>query len=366
MVAELALLRHKIDVIDKTLLKLIAQRMKIVAKVGAIKKNYGLPIYVPEREKYILALRRKEAKKLGLSPSFFEDIIRRIISESYIREYNQGVKPIHVLLRPIVIIGGKGKMGRFFEKILLLSKYQVNIFDKEDWDNAEQILKNAAMVIISVPIQITKEIISKLPRLPHDCIMVDISSVKIIPIQAMLAAHTGPVLGLHPMFAPDSEHPVRKVIILCHGRFPEAYQWFLEQLTIWGFKIHNISAIEHDKNMAFIQAFRHFSNFVYGVHLLEENVNLANLLKLASPIYKLELKILARFFNQNPHLYVDIIMASDFNLTLIKHYYHCFGKLIELIEQKDRNKFLENFIKVKDWFSVHLQECIMNNPSCLR
>ncbi|MFO6426374.1 hypothetical protein ACLBOM_11150 [Escherichia coli] len=39
---------------------------------------------------------------------------------------------------------------------------------------------------------------------PKDCILVDLASVKNGPLQAMLAAHDGPVLGLHPMFGPDS------------------------------------------------------------------------------------------------------------------------------------------------------------------
>ncbi|STS99604.1 Chorismate mutase I [Klebsiella michiganensis] len=32
---------------------------------------------------------------------------------------------------------------------------------------------------------------------------------------------------------------------------------------------HRISAVEHDQNMAFIQALRHFATFAYGLHLAE-------------------------------------------------------------------------------------------------
>ena len=92
------------------------------------------------------------------------------------------------------------------------------------------------------------------------------------PLQAMLAAHTGPVLGLHPMFGPDSGSPAKQVVVYCDGRQPEAYQWFLEQIQVWGARLHRISAVEHDQNMAFIQALRHFATFAYGLHLAEENV----------------------------------------------------------------------------------------------
>ncbi len=85
-------------------------------------------------------------------------------------------------------------------------------------------------MIVSVPIHVTEQVIAQLPPLPSDCILVDLASVKSGPLQAMLAAHDGPVLGLHPMFGPDSGSLAKQVVVWCDGRQPEAYQWFLEQI----------------------------------------------------------------------------------------------------------------------------------------
>ncbi|MFO6426375.1 hypothetical protein ACLBOM_11155 [Escherichia coli] len=76
----------------------------------------------------------------------------------------------------------------------------------------------------------------------------------------------------------------KQVVVWCDGRKPEAYQWFLEQIQVWGARLHRISAVEHDQNMAFIQALRHFATFAYGLHLAEENVQLEQLLALSRPI----------------------------------------------------------------------------------
>lgn len=65
-----------------------------------------------------------------------------------------------------------------------------------------------------------------------------------------------------------------------------------------GARLHRISAVEHDQNMAFIQALRHFATFAYGLHLAEENVQLEQLLALSSPIYRLELAMVGRLFAQ--------------------------------------------------------------------
>lgn len=58
MVAELTALRDQIDEVDKALLELLAKRLELVAEVGEVKSQYGLPIYVPERESAMLASRR--------------------------------------------------------------------------------------------------------------------------------------------------------------------------------------------------------------------------------------------------------------------------------------------------------------------
>lgn len=366
MVAELTALRDQIDEVDKALLDLLAKRLHLVAEVGEVKSRYGLPIYVPEREASMLASRRKEAELLGVPPDLIEDILRRVMRESYTSENDKGFKTLNPDLRPVVIVGGRGQMGRLFEKMLTLSGYHVKILDKEDWEQADSMLSDAGMVIISVPIHLTEQVIAGLPPLPDDCILVDLASVKNSPLQAMLAAHSGPVLGLHPMFGPDSGSLAKQLVVWCDGRQPEAYQWLLEQIQVWGARLHRISAVEHDQNMAFIQALRHFATFAYGLHLAEENVQLEQLLALSSPIYRLELAMVGRLFAQDPQLYADIIMSSENNLALIKRYYQRFGEAIKLLEQGDKQAFITSFRKVEHWFGDYAQRFMLESRTLLR
>lgn len=314
----------------------------------------------------MLASRRKEAELLGVPPDLIEDILRRVMRESYTSENDKGFKTLNPDLRPVVIVGGRGQMGRLFEKMLTLSGYQVKILDKEDWEQADSMLSDAGMVIISVPIHLTEQVIAGLPPLPEDCILVDLASVKNSPLQAMLAAHSGPVLGLHPMFGPDSGSLAKQLVVWCDGRQPEAYQWLLEQIQVWGARLHRISAVEHDQNMAFIQALRHFATFAYGLHLAEENVQLEQLLALSSPIYRLELAMVGRLFAQDPQLYADIIMSSENNLALIKRYYQRFGEAIKLLEQGDKQAFITSFRKVEHWFGDYAQRFMLESRTLLR
>ncbi|MDI8799959.1 hypothetical protein MJM59_31980, partial [Salmonella enterica subsp. enterica serovar Montevideo] len=46
-------------------------------------------------------------------------------------------------------------------------------------------------------------------------------------------------------FGPDSGSLAKQVVVWCDGRQPEAYQWFLEQIQVWGARLHRISRYLH-------------------------------------------------------------------------------------------------------------------------
>ncbi|WP_395479786.1 bifunctional chorismate mutase/prephenate dehydrogenase [Candidatus Curculioniphilus buchneri] len=346
---KLDILRKEIDKIDKMLLNLLSKRLALVNKVGKIKIQHGLPIYDHDREMTMLTSRRQEASTLGISPDLIEDILRRVMRESYITENNKGFKTLFPELRQIVIIGGRGQMGRLFNKMLILSGYQVHILGREDWLYSNSLLSNAGMVIISVPLHLTISIIQKLPPLPEDCILVDLASIKHATLQAMLSVHNGPVLGLHPMFGPDVDSIAKQVIIFCEGRKPEAYQWLLKQMQLWGAHLYHSNTLEHDHNMSFIQALRYFITFTYGMFLAKENVNIKKLLALASPSYRIDLIMIGRFFSNNPKLYANIIFASEDNILLIKLYHQYVGMALNLLEQGNSQTFTAQFEDIALW-----------------
>lgn len=366
MSSELLALRDKIDDIDKSILSLINQRLALVAKVGEVKSKHGIPIYDPKREADMLAKRRQEAESVGVSPHLIEDILRRLMRESYISENDKGFKKVYTENGSIVIIGGNGQMGRLFSRLFTLSGYQVKTLGSKTMHQAAEVVADAAVVIVTVPINKTTEIIEQLPPLPENCILTDFTSIKAKPLKAMLDKHHGPVLGLHPMFGPDVPNLAKQIIVYCEGRDPAQYQWLIEQMRIWGANLYAIDAKQHDKCMSFIQALRHFTSFSYGVNLQREHADLEQLIALSSPIYRLELMMVGRLFAQDPQLYADIIMASEDNIELIKHYHERFGKMVELIENKDKTKFIQCFNEVTEWFGDYAQRFIKESQTLLK
>ncbi|CCO44438.1 T-protein (Includes: Chorismate mutase; Prephenate dehydrogenase) [Vibrio nigripulchritudo SOn1] len=366
MAVELNELRDQIDQVDKQMVDLLAQRLALVEKVGEVKSEHGLPIYVPEREAAMLASRREEAEKQGVPPQLIEDILRRTMRESYTSEKDSGFKCLNPDLGSVVIVGGHGQLGGLFGRMFRLSGYNVKVLGSQDWERADEILDGAGLVVVTVPIHLTESVIAKLDNLPENCILCDLTSIKDKPLAAMMETHQGPVVGLHPMFGPDVPSLAKQVVVFCDGRGEDSYHWLLKQIEIWGASLCKCEAQEHDHGMTLIQALRHFTSFAYGLHLSGENPNIDNLLQLSSPIYRLELAMVGRLFAQDPNLYADIILSSEDNIEMIKRFHQSFGSALEMLEKTDKKAFVESFEKVGDWFGDYSQQFMEESQKLLK
>lgn len=360
-------LRSEIDSLDRELIQLFSKRLELVSQVGKVKHQHGLPIYAPDREIAMLQARRLEAEKAGISPDLIEDVLRRFMRESYTNENQFGFKTVNPNIKKIVIVGGYGKLGGLFARYLRASGYPISVLERDDWDVAESILANADAVIVSVPIANTLETIERLkPYLTESMLLADLTSVKREPLAKMLAIHQGAVVGLHPMFGPDIASMAKQVVVRCDGRFPERYEWLLEQIQIWGAKIYQTDAVEHDHNMTYVQALRHFSTFANGLHLSKQPVNLANLLALSSPIYRLELAMIGRLFAQDAELYADIIMDKAENLEVIESLKQTYEEALTFFENHDRQGFIDAFHQVREWFGEYSEQFLKESHQLLQ
>ncbi|GAA0351854.1 bifunctional chorismate mutase/prephenate dehydrogenase [Bowmanella denitrificans] len=360
----LAPLRQQIDELDSQLVALLVKRLSITRQVGEVKSQIGLPIYVPSREADLIAKRRAEAEALGLSPALVEDLLRRIMRESY-QTQHQRYRCCQTELGKVVVIGGKGALGSVFVDMFRMSGYDVAILEQEDWPDAQSLFAGAGLVLVSVPMKLTEDIIGKLNMLPADCLLADITSIKSAPLQAMLEVHKGPVLGLHPMFGADVSSLVKQVIVVCHGRYPERYEWLLEQMRSWGAILKESTAQQHDDAMAFIQVMRHFCSYVYGAHLAGENPDLDRLIQFSSPIYRLELAMVGRLFAQSPNLYADIIFNNKDSVALLRRFRDRFDQALATLEAGDKGTFIKEFFHIGQWFGNFAKESLVESKKLL-
>ncbi|RWU11701.1 bifunctional chorismate mutase/prephenate dehydrogenase [Pseudidiomarina gelatinasegens] len=359
---ELEMLRHRIDETDSELVRLLLQRRELAAQVGVVKRDLGQPLYVPEREAMMLEQRRQQAAGMGLSPALIEDVLRRVIRESY---QQQQAADVHLQDKNVVVVGGAGALGRLFVRLFESAGATVNVIDTGDWALAEAYCSQADLVLVSVPVAVTVDVISQLPTLPPSCVLADVTSIKQQPLEAMLAKHSGPVVGLHPMFGPQQATLAKQLMVACHGRDEDSYQWLLQSIQRWGAQVKQIDAQEHDKAMSFVQVLRHLSTFVYGAHLAQERVDVQQLLDLSSPIYRLELMMVGRLFAQDANLYADIILSDPHNFQMLRRYVQLFDTLLEELEQRGKSDFVQRFADVREYFGEFAQRFLSESQRLL-
>ena len=252
----------------------------------------------------------------------------------------------------ICIVGGNGEMGQMTRNIFskYLPEYKLTIFDESDWTNPQIKLANQDIVILSVPIFLTNEIIKKVVSyISAGTILADYTSIKEEPLNTMLENHNGPVVGLHPIFGPTIDDPKNQVIVVCDGRFEDKYHYFIDDLAKIGFNIESMTAKAHDEAMTFIQGIEHFSTYCMGMFLKHKNIDIQQMMKLASPVYKMELNIIGRLFSQGPGLYSDIIMSDKQRQKTISEFAEFVSANAEKVANGDKETFKNNFKSVKSW-----------------
>ncbi len=352
-------LRQEIDQIDQQVVELLARRKQTVQKVIDIKQQHDLPTHHPAREENLISARRAQAVKAGLDPDYVEELFRMMLRNSRAGQLNVlGCRSARPGAR-VLIVGGLGSMGRFFTRWFSQSDYEVRILDREDWPRVRELAAGVDLALLAVPIGVTPEVALQIgPYLPPGCVLADITSLKRRPLEAMLRGHTGPVVGLHPLFGPATSTMDKQIVVFSPGRGEAACQWLLDQFAIWGNVLVEAEAGEHDDTMSIVQALRHFATFAFGMFLHQRRVPIARSLELSSPIYRLELGMVGRLFAQDPVLYAEIIMASPERQTLLKDYVRFMEQTLTMVERGDKADFIAQFEKVAEWFGPFSEQAL--------
>ena len=143
--------------------------------------------------------------KRGLSPSFkFPPPSHRGRQGNRVhwKKLENGVKIVPAnkdKLMKVAIIGGSGKMGRWFANFLLKDGMQVIITGRSEKKLLEakqqlgvetatsiEAVKSADVVLISVPIDNFEEVVKQLqPYLHSKQVIIDITSIKVFPVETM-------------------------------------------------------------------------------------------------------------------------------------------------------------------------------------
>ncbi|WP_462324492.1 prephenate dehydrogenase/arogenate dehydrogenase family protein [Desulfoplanes sp.] len=171
---------------------------------------------------------------------------------------------ISPFLQKVAIFGSRGNMGGFFMDRFLSIGLDVYGFDLPmDINLLSRVVPNVDLVLLAVPIPAMDRCLGAISRLLRPTtILADLCSVKTLPIEKMLQAFPGSVVGTHPLFGPQpSEKDLR--VAICPARDPEGAERLEEVLAMCSLATFRTDPAEHDKAMAFVQGLNYVGTLAY-------------------------------------------------------------------------------------------------------
>lgn len=241
-------------------------------------------------------------------------------------------------------------MGQLFTRLFTTLACRVISIDLSDGFQAKAMLAKADAVLVAVPIAVTEAVIQQIgPLLKAETVLSDITSLKKQPLAAMMSAHAGPVIGLHPVFGPTVSTFQGQVMVCCPGRQVDASHWFMQLFLQAGLTCEWLSAEAHDSYMDFVQGIQHFCTIAMGAFLAQSKIDLSTLLKLSSPAYEVQLGLIGRIFDQDAALYSDIICSDSMRRARIAAFIELVTSLGERIQAGDRDALINTFEQTRAW-----------------
>ena len=233
------------------------------------------------------------------------------------------------------IIGGTSGIGRWFADFLTQQGHTVHVTGRMTGMDIPDLAMACQIIIVSVPIGVTCEVIRRVgPFLKEDALLMDLTSLKVEPVRAMLASSVSEVIGLHPLFGPGVSSLEGQNVVLCPGRGERWLYRVKALLEKNGARLAVTTPERHDEIMAVVQGLNHLNTIALGLVLHETGMKPADLEKFMTPIFRTKMAIMERVFDR-PELYAEILTLNPHVKRICDLYEKNLAELREKIRKGD-------------------------------
>ncbi len=346
---DLSELRERLTRLDSELLALIAERQRISEEVARAKRATGHPTRDFQREREVLMNARAAAGKLGLPPALADNLLRLLIRSSLAtQEQAQLAAQGQGAGRRALVIGGHGKMGRWFTEFLHSQGYEVEVADpagpvgtrvhRSDWQSDEL---SHEVIVVATPLGITASILEQLARHRPPGLVFDIGSLKTPLRQGLEALREAGVRvsSLHPMFGPDTDLLSGRHIIHVDVGRPDAVadaralfaSTMVEQVVT--------TLDDHDRLIAYVLGLSHAINIAFFTALAESGEAAPRLARLSSTTFDAQLGVASLVAGESPALYFEIQALNQYGGESLAALGDAVTRLQALVATQDASGF---------------------------
>jgi chorismate mutase/prephenate dehydrogenase len=342
-------LRRHLDDLDRRLIELIADRQQTSREIARVKRATGAPTRDFEREREVILGARTEAAAKGVSGELAETFMRLLIRSSLTTQERASVAAHGAGSgQRALVIGGAGKMGRWFAEFLLSQGYAVDIGDpidaqvpgatRLDWRTSDL---THDFIVVATPLSLTDAVLRELALRRPPGVIFDLGSLK-SPLRGGLMAlrsHGCKVTSVHPMFGPDTELLSGRHVIFVDLGVPEALERARALFAPTMVERVVMGLDEHDRLIAYVLGLSHALNIAFFTALAESGEAAPRLAKLSSTTFDAQLDVAARVAQESPDLYFEIQALNDYGAESLEALAQAVERLRGAVLSQDRASF---------------------------
>ncbi len=315
-------LRQRLSDLDRQLIRLVAERTQLGTEVARVKRATGHPTRDYARERDVIMGARNMAQESGLSPDLAEELLRLLIRSSLTTQEQASVAARGAGSgRRALVIGGGGKMGRWFVQFLASQGFSVEVADPKgspsgvpcmaDWHASDL---EHDYIVVATSLGATDAILRDLALRRPTGVIFDVGSLK-SPLRAGLMAlksHGCRVTSIHPMFGPDTELLSGRHVIFVDVGSAEALEAARELFTPTMAEQVVMTLEDHDRLIAYVLGLSHALNIAFFTALAESGEAAPRLAKMSSTTFDAQLDVASAVAQESPDLYYEIQSLNDY------------------------------------------------------
>lgn len=258
------------------------------------------------------------------------------------------------LTRPKVgIVGGTGRMGSWFADLVERQGFEVFRTGRKTKLTPRDMARQSDVVVVSVPIADTMKVIREIaPLVRKDGLIMDLTSIKKGPVEAMVENSQAEVIGVHPLFGPENKDAASRKIALCPARGEKGLAWLTNVLEKAGMKIVIMDPDGHDRMMGLIQGVNHFSMLALALCISRSGFDFEEISDCSTQTFRAGLDRIMSIMEQPPDLFGSLLMDNPEAEKFIDRYRDSVERMAQIIRTGDRRAFGELFRSFRAFYGI--------------
>jgi len=264
----------------------------------------------------------------------------------------------------VAIVGGSGKMGQWFARLLRQEGKQVllvgrsearlrQVRDNLDVDITTDVarVKSADAIVISVPLDAFESVVRQVaPHTHSGQVVADFTSLKKDPVDILHRHITSAViLGTHPVFGPGAKSLSNQNFVLTPTSEPETAlaEKVKDYLEARGARVSLMAPEEHDRMMTVILGLAHFIAIATADTLLTMD-RFQEMKQIGGTTFRVLYTLVESVISEDPELYASLQMSFPDIGKIEGQFQRSVKTWADLVRNRDRQAFVDRMTALKD------------------